>query len=49
MYATFSGATAFNQDLNAWDTSKVGSMYQMFRNATAFNGNVSNLRVASSR
>ena len=33
----FDGATAFNQPLNTWDTSKVTDMSHMFDGATVFN------------
>ncbi|SMG54307.1 surface protein, partial [Marivirga sericea] len=37
----FSGATIFNQDVSAWDVSKVNSFLGMFESATAFdNGGV---------
>ncbi len=37
----FSNATAFNQDIGNWDTSKVIDMRNMFYLATAFNQNIS--------
>ena len=33
----FRGATRFNQDIGAWDVSKVTNMDQMFVNASVFN------------
>lgn len=37
----FSGATAFNQDISGWNTSKVTSMAGMFSGAIAFSQNLS--------
>ncbi|MDT7831594.1 BspA family leucine-rich repeat surface protein [Flavobacteriaceae bacterium S356] len=37
----FNGATSINQNLNAWDVSKVTNMTGMFSGATVFNGNIS--------
>jgi surface protein len=37
----FSGASAFNQNLNSWNTIKVTAMNGMFNAAVAFNGNIS--------
>ena len=33
----FNGATAFNQDISAWNTAAVTTMANMFKDATAFN------------
>jgi len=37
----FFGATTFNQDISAWDTSNVTSMSNMFNSATSFNQDIS--------
>ena len=37
MHGTFSGATAFNQDIGNWNTSNVVKMEGMFRDASSFN------------
>ena len=37
MAEMFKGATAFNQPLNSWNTTKVFDMAEMFKGATAFN------------
>ena len=39
--------TAFNQDISSWDTSKVTTMYRMFRNASAFDGDISSWNTSS--
>jgi len=41
MQGMFSGAEAFNADLNGWNTSNVKYMNDMFRGATSFNGDIS--------
>ena len=42
MRSMFAGATAFNQPLNNWDTSKVTRMDYMFSEAKAFNQPLNN-------
>jgi surface protein len=37
MFRMFDGASAFNQNIGAWNVSKVTSFVSMFSNATAFN------------
>jgi surface protein len=37
---TFSGCSAFNQDISGWDTSNVTYMNSMFRDCSAFNQNI---------
>ena len=41
----FAKATAFNQPLNNWDTSKVTNMHGMFEFAEAFNQPLNNRRI----
>ena len=43
----FSGASAFNSDLSAWDVSSVTSMASMFSGASAFNSDLSAWDVSS--
>jgi len=43
----FYSATAFNQNISNWNTSKVASMSYMFQSATAFNQNLSNWNVSN--
>jgi surface protein len=44
----FESATAFNQDISSWDTSKVKNMADMFNSATSFNQDISSWDVSSS-
>lgn len=43
----FYGATAFNQDISMWDTSKVTNMSSMFSNCTNFNQDISSWDVSN--
>ena len=43
----FSGATAFDQDIARWDTSKVATMGSMFEKATAFNQPIGSWNVSN--
>ena len=42
MRSMFQRATAFNQDINHWDTSSIQNMISMFDSATAFNQDIGN-------
>ena len=42
MYGLFWGATTFNRNLGAWDTSKVENMMRMFDRARSFDNEGSN-------
>eukprot|EP00978_Attheya_sp_CCMP212_P004840 scaffold10634_cov83-Attheya_sp.AAC.3 len=41
MQYMFNGASAFNQDLSAWDVSNVTTMQEMFQGASVFNQDLS--------
>jgi surface protein len=41
MYYTFGGASAFNHNIDSWDTSSVHMMANMFHGASAFNRDIS--------
>ncbi|CAM1344933.1 BspA family leucine-rich repeat surface protein [Tenacibaculum amylolyticum] len=43
----FFGASAFNQDISGWNTSKFTVMTNMFRNAVAFDRDVSNWDISN--
>ena len=43
----FDGATAFNGDLENWNTAKVTNMGGMFKKASSFNGDIGNWNTAS--
>ena len=43
----FDGATSFNGDLSAWNTSRVTNMWSMFWGATLFNSDLSSWDISS--
>lgn len=43
----FSFATAFNQDISEWDTSKVSRMWGMFSEAASFKQDISEWNVSN--
>ena len=47
MHSMFSNATAFNQNINSWDTSNVTEMVRMFDEASLFNQDLSSWDVAN--
>jgi surface protein len=47
MLGLFSGASAFNADIGAWNTARAGTMYGMFTSAYAFNANLASWNTAS--
>ena len=47
MYATFSGATLFNQNIGAWNVSNVTRMAYAFHRATNFNQDINSWNVAN--
>jgi len=44
MQGMFYGAEAFNADIRVWDTSKVASMNEMFKDASAFQTKYSDVK-----
>ena len=47
MYAMFSGATTFNQNIGSWNVSNVTRMAYMFYRASSFNQDISSWNVAN--
>jgi surface protein len=47
MDSALASALAFNRNLSLWNTGKVTDMDYMFDSATAFNGSIGTLKVAS--
>lgn len=48
MSSMFEGCTSFNQDISAWDVSKVTVISYMFQNCTSFNQDLSSMVFKSS-
>ena len=49
MYRMFEECTAFNQNIENWDVSKVTDMGSMFKDATSFNQPIGNWNVSNEK